>query len=316
MRRSARTSLVKHENSDRAYRSDWRIFCEFCVAMTICHLPALPSTLIAFVLHELTRGKKGSTVGRRIAAIRMEHLRAGYEPPTNSQEYRTSAAAFAVLADRNKQQKRYFTDDEYQRCVDAIDTTKLDGLCDLLIFLLGAAAALSRSQLINIRCSDIHFNGGIAFVFIRSRGDGGDSVQLAQTLAGHNIADAIVTWIDRAELNDGFLLRKKRSQDRQLQGRTVADVVKRYATHIGLDPAFYSGHSLRRTPLRAAVGNGASLAEARRLSGHLSSSALYRCAGTNGPLRDHASRIRLVYPPRSTPTTGGVNDEKIRQDQA
>jgi site-specific recombinase XerD len=69
--------------TQRAYRSDFRIFKAYCDARGLMALPAAADTVMAFLSAEALGGAKASTLGRRVAAIRYAHKAAGHEPPTN-----------------------------------------------------------------------------------------------------------------------------------------------------------------------------------------------------------------------------------------
>ena len=56
-------------------------------------------------------------------------------------------------------------------------------------------------------------------------------------------------YLDRAGIGDGPIFRPTtvgETRDRELTGRTVANVVKRAAALVGKEPGSFAGHSLRR----------------------------------------------------------------------
>ncbi len=68
----------------RAYKSDFRIFQDFCKARELKPLPALADTVAAFLSAEAVRGVKSRTLGRRIAAIGHAHKSSGVVSPTDA----------------------------------------------------------------------------------------------------------------------------------------------------------------------------------------------------------------------------------------
>jgi len=74
----------------RAYRSDFRVFRDWCAARLLSHFPAEPETISAFIAAEARAGIKASTIGRRLAAIRYAHVLAGYDSPTGSEIVRAT----------------------------------------------------------------------------------------------------------------------------------------------------------------------------------------------------------------------------------
>src|SRR5262245_8917063 len=69
-----------------AYRSDFRIFEAWCVARGISALPATAAALCGFLADEAAAGRRASTLGRRLAAIRYFHRAAGYDTPTGDEK--------------------------------------------------------------------------------------------------------------------------------------------------------------------------------------------------------------------------------------
>ncbi len=53
-----------------AYVSDWRIFAEWCDVRKLETLPPTPDTLCMFLADEASRGRRPSTLQRRLAAIK------------------------------------------------------------------------------------------------------------------------------------------------------------------------------------------------------------------------------------------------------
>ena len=75
-----------------AYESDWRVFESWCGKRGLAALPASPAGVCGFLADEATRGRRASTLGRRLAAIRYFHRAAGLEAPTADEKVK------AVLA--------------------------------------------------------------------------------------------------------------------------------------------------------------------------------------------------------------------------
>src|SRR4051794_14068339 len=69
-----------------AYGSDWRVFTFWCGGHGLVALPASPEAVCGFLADEATRGRRASTLGRRLAAIRYFHRAAGLEGPTGDEK--------------------------------------------------------------------------------------------------------------------------------------------------------------------------------------------------------------------------------------
>jgi hypothetical protein len=74
----------KAPSTRKAYKTDFRMFREWCDARGVSALPAVPETAAAYLAaHAAT--SKPSTLGRRVAAIRYAHKLAHLEPPTDAE---------------------------------------------------------------------------------------------------------------------------------------------------------------------------------------------------------------------------------------
>src|SRR5215831_9124346 len=69
-----------------AYGSDFRIFESWCAARGICALPATAAALCGFLADEAAAGRRASTLGRRLAAIRYFHRATGHDTPTDDEK--------------------------------------------------------------------------------------------------------------------------------------------------------------------------------------------------------------------------------------
>src|SRR5208337_1850017 len=63
----------KAESTRTAYKSDFRIFQEWCSTRGVDSLPATPETVAGFIASDADAGRKASTIGRRCAAVRHAH---------------------------------------------------------------------------------------------------------------------------------------------------------------------------------------------------------------------------------------------------
>jgi|ERR1035438_10196630 hypothetical protein len=75
-------------NTLRAQKADGAIFQVFCEGRGESFLPAGPTTIRAFIEHEVTAGKKPATVRRYIATIGRAHVGAGLLNPCSGEAVR------------------------------------------------------------------------------------------------------------------------------------------------------------------------------------------------------------------------------------
>src|ERR1700692_3017343 len=75
-------------NTLRAQKADGAIFQAFCEGRGESYLPADPTTIRAFIEHEVKAGKKPATVRRYVATIGRAHIGAGLLNPCSSEAVR------------------------------------------------------------------------------------------------------------------------------------------------------------------------------------------------------------------------------------
>jgi hypothetical protein len=76
----------KAKATQAAYESDFRIFDSWCRTRVLIALPTTAESLCAFLADEAAAGRRASTLGRRLAAIRYFHRAAGYKTPTGDEK--------------------------------------------------------------------------------------------------------------------------------------------------------------------------------------------------------------------------------------
>jgi integrase len=103
---------------------------------------------------------------------------------------------------------------------------------------------------------------------------------------------AYKTWIGAANISTGPVFRPiakgERLQEARLTDRSVAKIVKVHAARVGLDPAGFSGHSLRSGFLTSAAARGASIFKMMDVSRHRSVDTLRGYVRDAELFKDHA----------------------------
>lgn len=103
---------------------------------------------------------------------------------------------------------------------------------------------------------------------------------------------ALQAWLQTAEITEGAVFRSIRRgahvQPQRLSERSVANIVKAHAERVGLDPALFSGHSLRAGFLTSAAKRGASLFKMMATSRHRSTDTLTAYVREQELFKDHA----------------------------
>ncbi len=100
-------------------------------------------------------------------------------------------------------------------------------------------------------------------------------------------------WIEAAEIEEGPLFRSLRkggtiSSDR-LSGEAVSALIKRHVRQIGLEPAKFSGHSLRAGFVTSAARAGIATHLIRQQTGHASDATMSRYIREGSLFRGNAA---------------------------
>jgi site-specific recombinase XerD len=165
----------KAESTRRAYRSDFAQFTAWCSARGVNPLPASPETTAAFLASEAEKGLKPSTVGRRAAAVAHAHKLAGHEPPTNSEVVKATVRGIRRTMGTAPVRRAPAIAEITCRMAKAASPSRMKGLRDRALLLLGFGGAFRRSELVALDVSDITFDDEGMKIRIRlAREDGPD----------------------------------------------------------------------------------------------------------------------------------------------
>lgn len=251
-----------------AYRSDWSHFARWCAARHEAALPARATTVVAYV-EDLAATRRVSTLQRRLAAIRAVHLAAGLDAATDTPAVTTTMA-------RARWRQRHLVGDttpitvaELRRMSRALPPT-LAGARDRAVLLVGFGAALRPGELVALGVSDVAVGrhglrvesgrGGLRVPF-------GSAPELCAVTAW-------TAWARAGRLTAGPAFRAVDRHGRvgaePLGEKAVGRIVRRSATAAGLDATRFTGRSLRRGMVDAAVANGTSRTAIMRQTGHRS----------------------------------------------
>jgi site-specific recombinase XerD len=294
------TAASKAPATRAAYASDWRIFTSWCSARGLEYLPAIPDTIAAFLADEASKGKRPSTLGRRLAAIKFATESSGILADTDkcpTDDKRVSAVLSGIrrtVGAAPRQKKAAVA--EITIAMSATGTS-LRALRDRAIILLGFAGAFRRSELVGLNVEDIEFcETGLRVQIAHSKTDQeGIGVKIA--IVSGSIAcpvEAVRQWLDASGIIAGPLFRRiwnktnQRLSDQRLKGRVVAAVVKANAERLGLDPKAFGGHSLRSGFLTSAAARGASIFKMMDVSRHKSMETVRGYVRDADLFRDHA----------------------------
>ena len=234
----------KAQNTLRAYASDFRHFKNFCIDNNVKYLPSDPR-IISLYLTKLAKTSKFSTLKRRIASISVIHKMKGHYLDTKHPIIIENLLGIKRVNGSNQKAKKPILINDLKLIINVIDETKQVNkrkIRDKAIILVGFSGGFRRSELVNIEYEDIEFvNEGVKIVIKRSKTDqSGEGMTKAIPYFDNKSFCPVISlknWIDNSEAKSGKIF--------DISDKSVALIIKKYASLAGLDPNKYGGHSLR-----------------------------------------------------------------------
>jgi integrase len=151
----------------------------------------------------------------------------------------------------------------------------LIGRRDRAILLIGFAAALRRSELSELQLDDLELHpDGLILHIRRSKTDQeGAGAEIPVPRGGKlRPVEALEAWLGAGQITEGPVFRSigkgGRVSRNRLSGNAIAEIVKRYTRAAGLDPALFSGHSLRAGFVTSALEHGADIFAVMNVTRH------------------------------------------------
>jgi len=171
----------------------------------------------------------------------------------------------------------------------------LRGTRDRALLLLGFGGAFRRSELAALTVEDLEeVEGGLRVHIQKSKTDQEGAGEVVPVIRGNGSCPcrAVKEWLDAAGIESGPVFRRMAKGgkicDNGLTPHSIGTIVKRYAKKAGLDPADYSGHSLRAGFLTSAAENGAGLFAMMNISRHRSVETVRTYVRRSEEFKDHA----------------------------
>lgn len=263
-------------NSKRAYRSDIQHFLNWGGT-----IPTTPE-VVARYLAALAETHSSSTLTRRLVSISRAHTSQGYASPTQTDLVKATLHGIRRVHGTAQQQVSPILKADITAMVE--DLSGLIGARNKALLLVGFAGAFRRSELVAINCTDVSFvDQGMIVHIRRSKTDQageGRKVAIPYARGKHCPVLALKHWLEAANISSGFVFRAVTKHghigEAALSPETVAVIVKKRAQAIGLDPAKFSGHSLRSGLVTSAAQAGVSPHKIQQQTGHKSLEMLSR----------------------------------------
>lgn len=254
----------------RAYNSAWRAFATWCEANGLASGPAAPGTVALYLTARAEAGARVSTLNKAMAAIAAMHREAGFSPPAAPGLSVVWSGIRRDCARLPKKAAALVTAD-LRKVVARLPATPA-GARDKALLMVGFAAALRRSELVAIWIGPDAGNrgahqlefvaGGMQIRMGRSKTDQearGSVVAIPRGKTRLCPVAALQAWLTLSAITAGPVFRSVDRHGRigpRLTDRAVADIVKRAVARAGLNPALFSGHSLRAGFVTSAAAAG------------------------------------------------------------
>ena len=299
--------LSRSANTRRAYKASWTDFEAWCEHEGLESLPAHPETVVLYVSDCAEKLRLG-TIGHRLAAIATAHKLAGFSNPASRREepLRSIWQGMSRSKGSRKVQKEPLLKKHLEAIVENLDHEGLSDAnwlrCarDKALLLVGFAGAFRRSELSEMKVADLRFDDrGVQILVERSKTDTtGEGQWVGVPSTGTELCPvrALREWLQVAGIDDGNVFRSIRHGPEVLDTmstRTIANTIKKLADQVGLDPALYSGHSLRAGLITQAAQAGVAEVDIMRQSRHRSVPVLRQYVRKANVWKDNAAVAAL-----------------------
>ena len=266
----------KSLNTLRAYRSDFSDFKIFCLDLSLPFLPTNPKVVSLYLTH-LSKSSKYSTLKRRIASINVIHNLKGHHIDTKHPIIRDNLEGIKRKIGTYQNGKKPLLINTLHKIIDVIDINKVNkyitSIRDKAIILIGFSGGFRRSEIVNLRDSDLEFvTEGLKISLRRSKSDQyGEGMVKAIPYFNNKKYCAVIAlqdWLSARTINNELIF--------PYSDKTVSLILKKYLNLIGLDSHLYSGHSLRSGFATSTAAHGANERSIMAMTGHKSTEMVRR----------------------------------------
>jgi integrase len=279
-------------NTRRAYQSD--------IAQFQTWGGSIPATAeqVARYLADHAGTLSMATLARRLAGIRAAHVERGFQDPTKGELIRLTLRGIRRTYGKPQRRVAALTIEHLAAITSSLGNSTRD-IRDRALLLIGFAGAFRRSELSTIQCNWIgRIQQGISISLRKAKTDQENIGRgVVVPLVGGPLCPvaALAAWLEVSKIADGPVFRSVSKAGKVLASRlsasAMAVIVKQRAAEVGLDPAIYSGHSLRAGFATSAAAAGLSTWEIKRQTGHASDESLAQYIRDAGPL----ARVITVF---------------------
>ena len=257
----------KSANTLRAYQADFKDFSAFCIKNGFSSMPTETKILSLYLTH-LSNTSKYSTLKRRIASISVIHKMKGHYLDTKHPIIMENLHGIRRTKGSYQKAKKPILINDLKTIINAIDQlekTELKKLRNKSLILIGFSGGFRRSELVNLEIEDVEFvSEGVKIFIRRSKTDQSGEGMIKGIPYFENQKYCPVLnlkkWIELSNLKNGKIF--------NISDKSVALIIKKYASLGGLDPNRYGGHSLRSGFATSAAEAGAEERNIMTMTGH------------------------------------------------
>ena len=305
-------------NTRIAYEKGWRRFSVFCEETNREPMSATGGDVAAFLVEMASRPRSCGATTRRgepvtlgtmrisVAAINRRYKEAGKESPAHTLTVTAVLHGLSRICGSSRRQVRALREHEVSRMLALCDqrslreNSRVIAVRDAALLAVGFSGALRRSEICQLDVGDVEFVGevdGGKGMYLTIRRSKTDQVWRGQRVAipdGSTVraVTRLRKWISVSGTLQGPLFQTLRRggglRGRRLHHSDVPRLVKGYAEAIGLNPAEYSGHSLRAGFVTSAAVHGARLDKIMEVTRHSSAEMVLRYIRQVDAFEDHA----------------------------
>ena len=259
--------LSKASNTIRAYKSDFKDFCNFCFKNGLKSLPTEPKVVSLYLTYLSSRSKL-STLKRRIASISVIHRLRGHYIDTKHPIIIENLMGIRRKKGSYQRSKKPILINELKEIIKAItriNKSEKRIIRDKAIILTGFAGGFRRSELVSIDFNDIEFvPEGVKIFIKRSKTDqsGEGMIKALPYFENREFCSAtfLKKWIEISKIKTGLIF--------DISDKSVALLIKKYASVAGYNSNKYSGHSLRSGFATVSAEFGADERSIMTMTGH------------------------------------------------
>ena len=265
----------KASNTLRAYQADFKDFSAFCAKNGLSSIPTDHKILSLYLTH-LSANAKFSTLKRRVASISVIHKMKGYYLDTKHPLIMENLHGIKRVKGSVQKSKKPLLINNLKKIINAIDeANQLENkkIRDRALILIGFSGGFRRSELVNIEHDDVEFvNEGVKIFIKRSKTDqSGEGMIKAIPYFDNKLfcpVTSLKKWIDKSGIESGKIF--------DISDKSVALIIKKYASLSGLDANKYGGHSLRSGFATSTAEFGAEERNIMAMTGHKTSQMVRR----------------------------------------